>query len=101
MSFDTSLLDAACLADDFSDDAIWITASGTKSLQVIFNVGGEYENDEGVKIRVGDSITAGTLASDIAKMKRGDALKIKGDDYAVLGFDPDGSGWVDILLERL
>lgn len=101
MAFDTSELDAACLSDDFSDDAIWLSGpSKPKKIQVIFSAEGTYENEDGVRVQVDGGITAGTLESSIVGMKRKDLLEIKGRKYMVVGFDPDGSGWTEILLEK-
>ena len=100
MSFDVSALDAACLSDDFSDDAVWQSPSGSVPIRVIFNIGSSFEDDDGVKVRVDNEITAGTTDAVAKNMKRGQVLKVKGVDYEILGFDPDGSGWTDILLEK-
>lgn len=99
MEFDTSELDAACMADDATEEAIWYSKLGPKRIRVHFTIGSDYEEEDGVKFRVDDEIRAGTLESSIKGMQRKDKLKIKGKTYFVLGFEPDGSGWTDILLD--
>jgi len=100
MSFDTTDLDEACLSDDFSDDAVWFV-SGEKpvDLKVIFNIENEYENQDEFSVKV-EKITAGTTEPSSKGMRRNHILEIKGRRYKVLGFEPDGQGWIDILLEK-
>lgn len=97
MAFDTSELDKACTASDFTDEAYWPPENPT-SIPVIFDRGPEYDDDEGVKVNVGDKITAGTLETHVVGMKRGDLIKIHNVIHKVLGFEPDGYGWVDLVL---
>lgn len=101
MGFDTSELDAACMADDFSDTALWVNRPVEAAvLQVILSSTADYDADEGLRIRVGDKITAGTLeVNTIGMQRRKSILEIKGVRYVVVGFEPDRVGWVDILLE--
>lgn len=101
MAFDTSELDAACLDVGFSDEAE-ITVDGESVIvPVVFEIGPEYENDEGVKIKVGDRIAAGTTTDNAKLFKRGMLVTIMAKPYKVSGFEPDGATWVNVLLDKV
>jgi hypothetical protein len=101
MALDTSELDAACIADDIADEAIWLKSEGSVAIPVHFGIGNDYIDENGTKIQVDDKIVAGTLESQIVGMSRDAILSIKGKQYVVLAFEPDGSGWTEILLEAV
>lgn len=78
--------------DEFATSATW---KGTESVKVIFN--NAYADDFEV---AGRAPRCSARESDFPGIARGQALVIGGSNYKVITWHADGTGVLDILLEK-
>lgn len=101
MAFDTSELDAACMADEFTEQAVTVVNGEPFMFNVIFEEEAEYDEDSSFRINAGTKITAETLKTNYDQLDRNNVITINGNKYRVIMSEPRSLTWVAMVLERV
>lgn len=82
----------------FAEDAVIVTASGTKTVPVIFY--NEYQTDSiiGIEISSSDPLARVINDSDMTGIKKSDKITIRSVEYKIYDIRPDGSGMTFLAL---
>jgi hypothetical protein len=84
--------------DELADSVIWTPAGGSATT-IAGNFDNEYYDAGGPVGIEGSQPKVLTLASLVPGVADGDAITADGDDYTIVDIRPDGSGFVDLILE--